>query len=197
MNTIEAKKLEKKHLENELMELDKEAQILDQKKRNIASKIEDCKRDIEREIYHGMTQYEYFNSIHGAEFKEGKFRIRIGGAWGNGLYVNTNVGDMELSVQSKYDDDKRCSLNVSKDYSINGRGYEREHEGSSIPEKYKEVYQEMLVIKAKYGKLMEDAGIDPIHKSILDRFLNTNRIPYPDIDVDKVIEKKYLCKDLK
>lgn len=43
MNTIEAKKLEKKHLENELMELDKEVQILDQKKRNIASKIEDCK----------------------------------------------------------------------------------------------------------------------------------------------------------
>ncbi|HHT7008323.1 TPA: hypothetical protein ACTZ3A_000862 [Bacillus cereus] len=197
MNIIEAKKLEKKHLEKELMELENQEQILDKKKRNIASKIEDCQREIEREIYHGMTQYEYFNCIHGAEFKEGKFHIRIGGAWGNGLYVNTNVGDMKLSVQSKYDDDKRCSLNVSKDYSINGRGYEREHEGSNIPEKYKEVYQEMLIIKSKYGKLMGDAKIDPIHKSMLDKFLNTNRISYPDIDVDKVTEKKYLCKDLK
>lgn len=197
MKTIEAKKLEKKHLENEMMELEQQVQILDQKKRNLASKIDECQREIEREIYHGMTQYEYFNSIYGAEFKEGNFSIRIGGAWGNGLYVNTNVGDMELSVQSKYDDDKRCSLHVSKDYSINGRGYEREHEGSNIPDKYKEIYEEMLVIKSKYGKLMGDAKIDPIHKSILEKFLKPERVPYPDIDKDKVMEKKYFCKDLK
>ncbi|WP_144537216.1 hypothetical protein [Bacillus thuringiensis] len=197
MKTIEAKKLEKKHLENEMVELEQQIQILDQKKRNLASKIEDCQREIECETYHGMTQYEYFNNIHGAEFKEGNFSIRIGGVWGNDVRVNTNVGDMELSIQSNYDDDKRCSLHVSKNYSINGRGYERMHEGSNIPDKYKKIYEEMLVIKSKYGKLMGDAKIDPIHKSILDKFLKPERVPYPDIDKDKIMEKKYFCKDLK
>jgi len=31
----------------------------------------------------------------------------------------------------------------------------------------------------------------------LDKFLKPERVPYPDIDKDKIMEKKYFCKDLK
>ncbi|MFJ8531196.1 hypothetical protein [Bacillus sp. NPDC094106] len=155
---IEEKKVAKKKLEEELMEIEKQVQELDLKKRRLSSKINDYQKEIERDIYHGMTQNEYFSNIHGTEFDEGKFHIRIGGVWGNGLYVLTNVGDMELSVHSRYNE-KGGSLSVSKDSRITGRGYDKEYEVGEIPDKYKEVYKEMLIIKTKYGKMMENGEI--------------------------------------
>ncbi|HFK1543405.1 TPA: hypothetical protein ACGXM3_005227 [Bacillus cereus] len=138
--------------------LEEQMRLMHAKQRELEKKIVEHQHNIERRKYKGKTFHEYFESLRGV-YDEGEFEIQIGGAWDRTLYIKTMNGDFELNVNGRYDEEMLPMLRVTKDTGV--RYYEKEHYGGEIPKNHKALYDRMIDIKKKYGKMIKDGTLEP------------------------------------
>lgn len=133
--------------------VDEQIRLMHAKQREIELKIVEHQNNIERRKYNGKTFHEYFSSIEG-HYEEDGFKIQVGSSWDRTIYVTGMNGEFELNISSPYNEVKGWGLKVSKD-----NGYYREHYEGEVPKKHQKVYDAMVAIKNKYGKMIEDGTL--------------------------------------
>ncbi|HHB2481432.1 TPA: hypothetical protein ACORDH_002883 [Bacillus cereus] len=137
--------------------LQEQIRMMHAKERELEKKIVEHQHSIERRKYKGKTLHEYFVSIAGCRV-DGEFEIQISD-YDRTIYVKTMNGDFELNVNGRYDEEMLPMLRVTKDTGV--RYYEKEHYGGEIPKNHKTLYDRMVSIKNKYGKMIEDGTLEP------------------------------------
>ncbi|MGH0950695.1 hypothetical protein [Bacillus mycoides] len=154
----EQDELEIVKLEAQKKILEEQIQLMHSKQRELEKKMVEHQQNIERRKYKGKTFSEYFDSISGHYIEDG-FNIQIGAAWERTIYITAMNGDFELNIDGRYDDKRSLSLKVSKDSGV--RGYYKEYFENEIPKNHQKVYDAMVAIKNKYGKMIEDGTLEP------------------------------------
>ncbi|GAB6253523.1 hypothetical protein BCSAG_48410 [Bacillus cereus] len=153
VNDNKQDELEIAKLEAQREILKEQIQMMYAKERELEEKVVKHQQSIERRKYNGKTFHEYFTSIEGF-YEEDGFKIQVGSSWDRTIYVTAMNGDFELDISARYDSKKGWGLKVSKD-----NGYFREHYEGEIPKKHQKVYDAMVAIKNKYGKMIEDGTL--------------------------------------
>lgn len=145
----------------DLDKLRKKKAELAMQERRLESEINEFEIALQKEKYAGMTQAEYFRAIEGTEFQEGDFRVVIGGLYGNGVYVFGKDDDMELQLNGLFGEQAINELWISRTNVPDKRDYYKKYYPGEVPKNKKGIYDKMVVLKNKYGKLMENGEIEP------------------------------------
>ncbi|PGT89862.1 hypothetical protein [Bacillus thuringiensis] len=159
MNVQQAqKKLDS--LKEECKYVEHQIGTLAHRKSSMEAEIRECETVLERAKNFDMAQEHYFKSIEKLSVTEGAFTIKIGGFYGNGMYVATTEGDKTVYIGGRFDtvDDE---LHVSRDETREKRSYYRRYFAQEIPQKYEEVYSKLIELKRKYGTMMANGEIKP------------------------------------
>ncbi|MEK4605457.1 hypothetical protein MHH42_30985 [Bacillus sp. FSL L8-0099] len=138
--------------------LQEQIQMMHAKERELEEKIVKHQQSIERRKYKGKTFHEYLESVAG-HYEEDGFNIQVGSAWDRTIYVSGMNGDFDVNIDSSYDDKRGYSLKVSKDTGV--RSYFKEYFEGEIPKNHQKIYDEMVAIKNKYGKMIIDGVLEP------------------------------------
>lgn len=119
---------------------------------------EDIKGRLERVKYYGMSRKEYLKAIKGITIHDDGVVIDVRGS--ATVYVTCSTADVKFWVCGAFDRYK-VALNVEE--TVDGKvKYKMYHR---IPKDKKEVYDKLISIKTKYGKMIENGEIKP-HKGV-------------------------------
>lgn len=147
----------------DLAKVRKKKAELDMQERRLESEIREFDLELQRDKYAGMTQSEYFKTISGVEFQEGDFQVVIGGLYGNGVYVFGKDDDMELQINGLFGEQSINELWISRTDVPDKRDYFKKYYPGEVPKNKKGIYDKMVALKIKYGKMMENGEIEPKH----------------------------------
>ncbi|MBX9158562.1 hypothetical protein [Bacillus cereus] len=145
----------------DLDKLRKKKAELEMQERRLESEIREFDLDLQRKTFAGLTRAEYFKDIEGVEFQDGDFRVVIGGLYGNGVYVFGNDGSMELQLNGLFGEQAKNELWVSRANVPGKQDYYKKYQPGEVPKNKKAIYDAMVSVKNKYGKMMENGEIEP------------------------------------
>lgn len=150
-----------KKLKENLDAIKIEKEELWKKERKLENQIRELEFDLQREKYYGMTQAQYFGAIEKTEFNEGDFKVIIGGLYGNGVYVVGQDEEMEVRVSGLFNKNGEDELLVKRDNVPGKRDYYKTYQAGEVPKNKRDIYDAMVNVKNKYGKMMENGEISP------------------------------------
>ncbi len=144
---------------------------LHQEKYQYEKEIMDLNEQLERLKYFGMRQYQYYEKIRNLTFYEGKYKIVIGAMGNDSISVEiVEEDDLKVVVYGSSNINTGV-MNIYRDanYQKGTKPYYRKYYSQDIPKSRKEQFEEMLAIKAKYGKMMVDAEFEPKKEGVEER----------------------------
>lgn len=150
----------KEELENQIRELES-------KKNKVKEEIYKRRESIERNQYHGLKQYEYFEKISNTEFEEDGFKILIGSPYGGYLTVRIldKDGETDISATGSCAEEGCSSMYVYRPATKEKKFYDKKYHRGEIPKSRQALWIKMSELKDKYGKMMLDAEI-PMKESV-------------------------------
>lgn len=141
-------------INEESEDVKKRIKELQRKEDTLEKEKEDIKGRLERAKYYGLSRKEYLQAIKGVTIHDEGVVIDIRGS--ATIYVTCSTADAKFWVCGAFGRYK-VALNVEE--IVSGKvKYKMYHR---IPKDKKEMYDKLISIKTKYGKMIENGEIEP------------------------------------
>ncbi|WP_336769694.1 hypothetical protein [Bacillus bombysepticus] len=160
-NTEEGIKKQMKINQEKIVLLQEQISAMDKDKRKLVSQNAELKEELERRRYNGMTQHEYFKSIWQKEIKDGDYTIKIGGVWESELSARITLNKKEYTLKGRFSSEGGL-LRIAKLDNNGGVKGSKETLYTDLSDSERQIYEDLSVVKGKYGRLMEEGKIKPL-----------------------------------
>ncbi|GAB6422916.1 hypothetical protein bcgnr5372_26890 [Bacillus luti] len=141
--------------------IQEEINVKGKEKRVLENQYTGLEERLERLRYNGLTQHEYFKAIWGMEIEDGDYTIRIGGVWENELSARITFGKKEYTLKGRFSLEGGL-LRIANLDKNGGVKSSKERTYSDLSEADRQIYEDLSVVKNKYGSMMVEGKIKPL-----------------------------------